>query len=120
VVEDYADAADSLADMLGLAGYGVQIARDGPAACSVAATYSPDVVLLDIGLPGCNGYEVARRIRQQFSGKPRPFLVAISGFARDLDRVRSQAAGIDLHFAKPLEPDLLFHVLRRFAAVRLS
>jgi CheY-like chemotaxis protein len=119
VVEDDADAANSLAQLLRLEGYEVQIARDGPAACAVAATSLPDVVLVDIALPGCNGYEVARRIRQQGTAAwPRPFLVAITGSPRDIDRERSRAVGIDLYFSKPIEPDVLLGFLRRLAAAR--
>jgi CheY-like chemotaxis protein len=118
VVEDHVDGADSMASLLRLYGYQVQIARDGLAACTCAATCLPDVVLLDIALPGCDGYEVARRIRVLSDGKPRPFLVAISRYAKDTDRIRSGAAGIDLHFAKPMDPEVLLGLLRRFAAAR--
>jgi CheY-like chemotaxis protein len=120
VVEAYADGADSMAIMLCLAGYDVQIARDGPVACAVATAALPDVVLLDIALPGCDGYEVARRICVQSDGKLTPLLIAISGYATDSDRVRSRAAGIDMHFAKPVDPELLLGILRRSAAVRLA
>jgi CheY-like chemotaxis protein len=120
VVEDYADCADSLADILRLDGCDVQIVREGPVACTIPMTALPDVVVLDIGLPGCDGHEVARCFREQGVTKPRPLLVAVTGYASDTDRVRSSAAGIDLHFAKPIGPEVLLSLLRRFAAMRLE
>jgi CheY-like chemotaxis protein len=74
------------------------------------------VVLLDIGLPGLNGYEVARRLLQQATGK-KPFLIAISGYGQDEDRRRSAEAGIALHLLKPLDPDGLQQMLKRLQGV---
>jgi two-component system CheB/CheR fusion protein len=118
VVEDHVDAADSAAAMIRLDGHEVQVARDGPAGCTAAETWSPDVVLLNIALPGCDGYEAARRIRAQPKARARPLLVAISGCAQTADVARARAAGIDLHFAKPMDPEVLLGLLRRFAAAR--
>lgn len=113
IVDDAADTADSLAEFLNLRGYGTRSAHSGEAALVAVAASSPDVVLLDIGMPGMDGCELARRVRAA-SGRKRPFLVAVSGNARDEDRTRSAEAGIDLHLAKPADPALLVGVLERF------
>jgi CheY-like chemotaxis protein len=77
----------------------------------------PDVVLLDIGLPKLNGWEVARRMREQ-PGPKRPFLVAISVYGRESDLQHSQEAGIDLHLLKPVDPEYLQDILCRFREVQ--
>jgi two-component system CheB/CheR fusion protein len=120
VVEDYVDGADTTAAMIRLDGHEVKVARDGPAACTAAETWWPDVVLLDIALPGCDGYEVARRIRELTASKPRPLLVAITGYAQATGQADARAAAIDLHFAKPIDPAVLLTLLRKFAAVRFG
>ena len=101
VVDDNVDAADSLADLLRLLGHEVQVAHDGPEGLAAARALRPDVVLLDIGLPGMDGYEVARRLRSDpdFSA----LLVAVSGYGRDEDRRLSREAGIEHHFVKPID-----------------
>jgi CheY-like chemotaxis protein len=113
IVEDNDDGADSMALMLRMGGYDVDIARDGPAAVVKARAFQPDVVLLDLGLPGMSGYEVARRVGGRRLGRP-PLLVAVTGYGREEDRRRSAEAGIDLHLVKPVEPQQLRSVLERF------
>jgi CheY-like chemotaxis protein len=116
IVEDHADTSASLQLLLGLYGFEVQSAPDGPTALEMAGEFHPEVVLLDIGLPGMNGYEVARRLRAECPSQP-PFLVAITGYGREEDRLRSERAGIDLHLLKPTDPEKLIGLLRRFQLV---
>jgi signal transduction histidine kinase len=110
VVDDNADGLESLATLLGLFGHKVRTASDGPAALVAAAEFAPDTVLLDIGLPGMDGYEIARRLRAQptFAGTR---LIALTGWGQDADRDRSRAAGFDLHLVKPVDPSELRRVL---------
>ena len=100
-----ADAARSLARLLKSWGHEVQVAHDGPAALEAARPTGPDVVLLDIGLPGMDGYEVARRLEGQRRGGPR--IVALTGYGQEEDRRRSQEAGFDHHLVKPVDPEEL-------------
>jgi PAS domain S-box-containing protein len=109
VVEDNKDAADSLAILLQFWGHEVRTAHDGLSGLKAARSYRPQVVLLDIGLPGLDGYEVARRLRQEFGGKVR--LVAMTGYGQDDDRRRAREAGFDAHFVKPADPVLLQRLL---------
>jgi signal transduction histidine kinase/CheY-like chemotaxis protein len=111
VVDDNADVASGLAEVLKLLGYDVQIASDGPSALRLQASYQPDLVFLDIGLPGMDGYEVARRLRKQHDAK-RPVLVAVTGWGQEEDRRRSREAGFDVHLVKPLDIPMLEQVLR--------
>jgi CheY-like chemotaxis protein len=102
VVDDNEDAALSLADALSDLGHAVEIAHDGPQALTKLQTFSPDVALLDIGLPLMDGYELARRIR----GEPRLSgirLVSITGYGQLTDRLRSVEAGFDVHLVKPVD-----------------
>ena len=101
VVDDNFDAADSLGQMLRLQGHEVKIAHDGPAALELAAAFAPDVALLDIGLPGMNGLELARRLRQ-LEGLQDILLIAQTGWGQEEDRIRSRHAGFDHHLVKPL------------------
>jgi len=111
IVEDDSDCASSMALLMGLFGHQVEVARDGPAALILAGRQRPDVVLLDLGLPRMNGYEVARRLRA-LAQSPPPFLIVVSGYGQESDRRRSLEAGIDLHLIKPVAPDELEQVLR--------
>jgi two-component system, OmpR family, response regulator len=113
VVDDSADTAESLAELLTLRGHAVEVALDGTAALERVAARPPDVVLLDIRMPGLDGCAVARLIRLQCAGK-RPFLVAITGCGSDADRIRCGEAGFDLHLVKPVDPPLLLGVLEGF------
>lgn len=102
VVDDNKDAADSFAKLMELNGHEVRKAHDGLEAIDVAASFRPDVVLLDIGLPKLNGYEAARRIRGEPWGK-NMMLVAVTGWGQEEDRQRSQEAGFDHHLVKPVK-----------------
>jgi CheY-like chemotaxis protein len=113
IVEDDEDTAASLAMLLRLYGHEVEVAADGPSAFRALEANSPDVVLLDIGLPKMNGWQVAKQIREKATRK-RPFLVAVTGYGMQADRLRSQEAGIDLHLVKPVDPVELLNLLRRF------
>ena len=112
VVKDNPDAAESLALVLRAYGDDVRIAADGPAALALAQAEAPDAMLLNLGLPGMDGYEVARRLRQLPLPK-RPLLVAVSGYGGAQDLIRCREAGIDLHFVKPADPGELQAVLRK-------
>ncbi len=112
VVDDNVDAAQSLALLLQLEGNDVHTAHDGLAALQAAEAYHPEVVILDIGLPGLNGYQVAERLRQQPVGK-NLLLVAVTGYGADEDRRRSREAGFDFHLVKPVKPEELQAVLGR-------
>jgi CheY-like chemotaxis protein len=116
VAEDDADSAVSLARFLQRLGHEVEVAPDGPSAVAAAQDHRPDVVLLDIGLPGLDGWEVARRLQGHPAPK-RPLLVALTGYDREEDRRRSDEAGIDLHLAKPVDPDQLRRLLTKFQSV---
>ncbi|WP_280152930.1 ATP-binding protein [Piscinibacter sp. XHJ-5] len=115
VVDDNRDAADSLAMMLELSGHQVAIAHDGEGALTHREAFDPDVVLLDIGMPGMNGYEVARRWRE--AGGTRTRIVALTGWGQEDDKRRAVAAGFDHHLTKPVDPDRLLAVLHAGADV---
>jgi CheY-like chemotaxis protein len=104
VVDDNRDSADSLARLLELMGHETAIAYDGPSAVETADEYRPEVMLLDVGLPGLDGYEVARRIRAQEWGKSIT-LIAATGWGQPEDRRRSREAGFDHHLVKPIDLD---------------
>ncbi len=111
VVDDSLDQARCLGKLLELRGHEVRLAFDGPAALQKAADFVPDVALVDIGLPGMSGYEVASRLRAQ----PRlchVLLVAQTGWGQEEDRQRSQKAGFDYHLVKPVDPETLYEILR--------
>jgi CheY-like chemotaxis protein len=109
VVDDLRDAADSLALLLGLMGHAARAAYDGPTALRVACGFKPDVVLLDLCLPGMDGYEVARRLREE-TGQDA-LLVAATGLGREEDHRRSREAGFDRLLLKPLDLDELARLL---------
>jgi CheY-like chemotaxis protein len=102
VVDDNLDAAQSLAVLLNSGGHDVRTAHDGPATLEAALDYRPNVVLLDIGLPGMNGFDVAKRLRQQ-PALGNVVLVAMTGYGQEADRRRSQEAGFDHHLVKPAD-----------------
>jgi CheY-like chemotaxis protein len=117
VVEDHGPSAASIEEFLRLLGHEVRVARNGPAAVKAVQAEKPDVVLLDIGLPGAmDGYAVARWIGKQPTAK-RPLLVAVTGHDGEEDRRNSEQAGIDLHLAKPVDAAQLQHLLARFRRV---
>jgi CheY-like chemotaxis protein len=100
VVDDNVDAADSLALLLRIGGHEVRACHDGPAALALVDEFAPDLVLLDIGLPGMDGYEVARRLRAR-PGSDKVLLVALTGYGQEEDMRRSRQAGFDQHLVKP-------------------
>jgi len=111
VVDDNVDAAESLALLLSLEGHEVRTAHDGPAALTAAQGEPPDLVILDLGMPGMDGYEVARRLRAM-PGSNDVLLVALTGWAQEDDRRRCYEAGFDGHLPKPVE----LNALRQFLA----
>jgi CheY-like chemotaxis protein len=102
--------------LLQLQGLEVRTAADGPQALEAARAFQPDVVLLDIDLPGPDGWEVARHLKTECPGQP-PFIVAVTGYGRREDRRKSAEAGIDLHLLKPADPRMLAELLERFQRV---
>jgi len=110
VVDDNEDTAETVAIILRHAGHDVRLAHSGQAALETAIAFHPEAVILDLGLPGMDGYEVARRIRETPSlGGVR--LIAVSGYAQEGDRRRSKEAGVDVHLAKPVEPVRIQQIL---------
>ena len=112
IIEDNIDQAESLAALLQLWGYEAQTANEGTAGIVVAETFRPDVVLVDLGLPGISGYEVARRLRAHPELK-NVWIVAQTGWGDTTDRRRTSAAGFDHHLLKPLDPEELRAVIAR-------
>ena len=115
IVEDNTDAAESLMMLLELLGHRVRVVHDGVAALEAATANVPDVMLIDIGLPGIDGYEVARRIRRE-PGLERVVLVALTGYGREGDKKQALAAGFDYHLAKPVNPDTLQDLVARLGS----
>jgi PAS domain S-box-containing protein len=111
VVEDDHDSAQSLAMLLKLWGHRVEVALDGTRALDSARSFEPEIVLLDIGIPGMDGYEVAGRLRSEHGADLK--LVALTGYGREDDRKRARDAGFDWHLTKPLEPPRLREMLAR-------
>jgi signal transduction histidine kinase/ActR/RegA family two-component response regulator len=110
IVDDNRDAAASMAMILELMGHEVETAHDGLAALEAAAAFRPDVMLLDIGLPKLNGYEVARSLRQQPWGE-QVILIAVTGWGQEEDKRRALEAGCNYHLTKPIDPDGLEKLL---------
>jgi CheY-like chemotaxis protein len=102
VVDDNVDAATTVADLLEMYGNEVTLAHDGTSAVDRTREFRPDVVLLDIGLPDINGYEVARRIRK-LEGVRQPMLVALTGWGQQADKQLASSAGFDQHWTKPVD-----------------
>ena len=117
VVDDNLDAAKLLAMVLCSDGHDATVASDGQSAIAGAQAHKPDVILLDIGLPGMDGYEVCRRLRQ-LPGLEQTMLVALTGYAQDEDRRNSQAAGFDAHLVKPMSMTQLQDLFARAASLR--
>lgn len=109
IVEDNRDGADSLAMLLETVGHQVDIAYDGFTALDTAATFRPDAVLLDLGLPRLNGYELARALRAR---PDPPVLIAVTGWARAEDRAAARDAGCEHYLLKPFDLEALELVLR--------
>jgi CheY-like chemotaxis protein len=115
IVDDYPNAAESLARWLRRMGNEVEIALDGLQAVEAAERLRPEIVLLDIGLPKLNGYEVAKKIRSQSWGREM-VLVALTGWGQEEDRHRTSVAGFDVHLVKPVDHVQLATVLGAFEA----
>src|SRR5262245_55676855 len=116
VVEDNRDSADSLRLLLEFAGHEVAVAYSGDGGVQAAEQYQPDVVLCDIGLPGLDGYGVARKLRDNpATAKAR--LIAVTAYGQDEDRRRSHEAGFEQHLVKPVDPGVLQRVLNCSAAL---
>ena len=113
VVDDNVDAAEALGLLLGEMGCEVHIAHGGAAAIEAARAHPPQLVLLDISMPGLDGYGVVRRLRQELAFADVPF-IAITGLGRDEDREKARAAGFNEHLVKPVEPEALREMLERF------
>jgi PAS domain S-box-containing protein len=110
IVEDNADAAQSLAMLLEISGHAVQIARDGPTALTTLESFDAEIIFLDIGLPGADGYIVAQAIRERFPASTRR-LYAVTGYGREEDRTLALNAGFDGHLTKPVDPVHLLSLL---------
>ena len=110
VVDDNHDSALSLAMMLSIMGHETRTAHDGESAVVTAESFLPEVILLDIGLPKLNGYEVAQRIRGSVWGQSM-FLIAVTGWGQEEDRQRSSEVGLNVHMVKPVEPAALERLL---------
>jgi PAS domain S-box-containing protein len=117
LVDDHRDVVDSISRLLSIVGYEVHSARDPFEAISLAETLRPEVAILDIGLPGMDGYTLARELRSRLGGSP-PILVALSGYSQTADRQRSDAAGFAVHLVKPIDVDDLVDVVGRLVADR--
>ena len=113
VADDNREAAQSLAALLSLSGYRVSSAFSGPQALELAAQQRPNVILLDIGMPGMSGYEVARRIRLEAWGRDA-LLIAITGWGQEDDKLQAQAAGFNTHLTKPVDPRIIERMLVEF------
>ena len=111
IIDDNEDAAESLSAFLEESGLSCASALDGPSGLDAVASFAPDTILIDLGLPGLDGYEVARRIRGLPDGD-KYLAIAITGYGRDRDRERSAEAGFDAHLVKPVDLDQLLTILR--------
>ena len=111
VVDDNRDAADTLSDLLSLSHYDVRTAYDGRSGLDTAADFRPDVILMDLGMPGMDGFETARELRASENGH-RVLLIAVTGYGSSDDRRRTRECGFDAHLTKPIEPQALLELLR--------
>jgi signal transduction histidine kinase/ActR/RegA family two-component response regulator len=110
IADDNRDAADSLAMLLEIEGHAVTVAGNGTQALELIAAQKPDIALLDIGMPGLDGYEVARRVRSDAANNGI-VLIAVTGWGQEGDKLRAREAGFDLHFTKPVEPERIIELL---------
>jgi CheY-like chemotaxis protein len=106
VAEDHRDSAESMARLLGLLGHEVLVAYDGPQTIAAALSWIPEFILLDLGLPAMDGFDVADRLRQEPSCRDM-VIIAVTGYGRAEDLQRCRAAGIDWHLLKPVSPNEL-------------
>jgi CheY-like chemotaxis protein len=115
VADDNRDATESMALVLRLMGHEIHTAHDGLEAVQAAASFRPEVVLLDIGMPKMNGYEAARHIREQPWGEEMA-LIALTGWGQEEDKRRALEAGFDHHLTKPVDPEVLETLLARISS----
>lgn len=115
VVEDNEDVARSLAMLLELWGHEVELVYRPEAALEAVRAHPPAVVLLDIGLPGMDGYQLAKKLRLE-QGCEKAVLIAMTGYGQDEDRRRAEEAGFDHHLVKPVDPDVLQQLLARITS----
>jgi two-component system, chemotaxis family, CheB/CheR fusion protein len=115
VVDDHPDIVETFSRLIRMSGYEVVAARDGGDALKKAAEFHPSIILLDIGLPVLDGYEVIRRLRVEAEFRATP-VVAVTGYDGEEDRLRIRDAGFDGHLVKPVPLDVLLETLSRFAA----
>jgi CheY-like chemotaxis protein len=119
IADDNKDAGESLALLLRFDGHQVFVAADGPSAIQLFDEHAPDVAILDIGMPGFSGYEVARQIRAKPNGS-RVVLIALTGWGQEKDRRESRAAGFDHHLTKPVEPGAVTELVARVPRARAA
>ena len=112
VIDDDVDIRDSTAMVIRLLGHDVVVAADGAAGMDEGRIFQPDLVLLDVGLPGVDGHDVARAMRTEEWGQ-RALLAAVTGWARESDRVAAEAAGFDVHLPKPVDLGTLRDLIAR-------
>jgi two-component system, OmpR family, response regulator len=110
VTDDDVDGAETLAIVLRMAGHDVRIAHDGPTTVKMAADFRPDVVFLDVGMPGMDGFETVRQLRQNV-GLATAVMVALTGYGREEDRQRAKDAGFDHFLVKPTPPKVLTDIV---------
>lgn len=110
IIDDWVDITSTMSDLLELWGYQTRVAHDGLKALEIAQDFQPQVVLLDIGIPKLNGYEVARRLRHEL-GLLKTLIIAISGYSKGENHQESQAAGFDHHLVKPVDLQELTRLL---------
>jgi CheY-like chemotaxis protein len=115
VVDDHPDIVQTLCCLLRMTGFEVMTASDGRDALKVAAEFHPSVILLDLGLPVLDGYEVIRRLRAEPDLRSIP-VIAVTGYGGEDDRARTRDAGFDFHLVKPVQIDVLLAILSRFVA----
>jgi CheY-like chemotaxis protein len=111
VVDDDPAVADSMMVLLQLDGHEVRTVATGQEALEVARSFQPGLILLDIGLQGMDGYEVARRLREQQPENAKMQLVAVTGYGHEASRLRSKEAGFDRHLVKPVDPEAIIALL---------
>jgi CheY-like chemotaxis protein len=111
IADDNHDSADSLAMLLRMEGHEVMVVHDGPGALAAVGSFGPEIALLDIGMPGLNGYEGAQKIREALPALPLR-LIAVTGWGQHSDKARARTSGFDHHFTKPVEPERLMELLR--------
>jgi CheY-like chemotaxis protein len=119
VADDDQDSAESLAMLFQMMGHDVRSALNGLEALDVAANFQPDLIVLDIGMPGLDGYEVCRRLRQQPWARA-VVIAALTGWTRDEDKDRSQEAGFDHYLVKPIDPKALTELIGRVSGQNQS